>query len=402
MLELSAPVGLIMSRVKELESAVVMRTNALAMKTEEFASKQKQAMERIEAQREEKEAKVKEVKELAESTPIALAPMVEKAYTSIEATMVSYVEEYPISPEISMSKEAMEEFQEGFSKGLNASLETAILENTEIMQNEIQKRVQQVVEDLQVFSNQLTATLQEVENLIPKADFSSGGSGSKALDYAAVGLEVVTNFTNIVPGLGAAITGFRDHGFLGGVVGLGVGYATTMATAWGTAFILASLGVATAAITAPALVISGIIGALGGKKIVNMIFGKPKHGKQSTAPQPLNEKQLLQLRTNMVQAASGAVTKMKEDRELERWLEETSKETFSSLSMRLDQEAEQAIQGMEDTWTKIQVDLAKSEAEKNAVMKEMKETKDDVIKVLEEIKPIKDKMDAALNAASKA
>ena len=356
LLELSSPVGLILSRVKELESAVAMRTNALGMKAEEFSSKQKEAMERIKAQREEKEAKVKEVKELAESTPIALAPMVEKAYASIEDEMVSYVKEYTISPKISTSKEAMENFKGGFSQGSDESLEMVLVENIELIKNEIRKRVQEVIENQQVFSKQLTVSLEDVVNLISNTDYNLDGKG-----WAYVFLEhvPVKNYTNFIP---------------------------MVVSKWEGREIVDRL-------------INRVL-IVGGYPVV----GNPQHNFLNLFPRhlrhPLTGQRIQWIRSQLVQSVRDFVSSLSKQRTFEKWLEETSEKTFGKLSTCLEQEAEQALQGMHDTLVKIEVDLAKSETNKKAILDDLQMTKDDVINILKEIKPIRDKLEVTLNSPS--
>ena len=93
---------------------------------------------------------------------------------------------------------------------------------------------------------------------------------------------------------------------------------------------------------------------------------------------------------------------MRAEQILENWLKDTTDATFGGLSERLDQEAEQALQGMQDTLTKIQVDLANGEAKRTESMRRLKETQDELIAVLTNIKPIKDKLDSAINQSVEA
>lgn len=238
--------------------------------------------------------------------------------------------------------------------------------------------------------------VEEIQCLIPKA--GKGISGDM-WDYAAMGLEVATNFTNIVPGLGAAITGFRDHGVLGGVVGLGAGYAATMAGAYGMGYLLAAVGLAGTAAFAPlALVGAGVIGAFGGKAVTNGIFeliGKPRKQTAST-PGQLKESDLQSIRRNILDSVMDNIARMRADQVLEKWLKDITDRTFGGLSERLDQEAEQVLQGLQDTLTQIQIDLANSESKRMESMSRLKETQEELIAVLTSIKPIKDKLDAVM------
>lgn len=408
MLELVSPVGVILSKAKEVQSAIEMRTNAMAMDKEKFEKIQQEAMNRIEAQRKEKKAKVREIKGVAASTYQDLMPMVAAAYNNLEQSLTAYVEQYPISASdfAGETKEQAEQaanvFSETVSTRINEQIGAVLQENTEKMQVEITRRMNNEIEGLEIYNKQLTMELENIQCLIPKTDVSFNNS---ALDYAAMGLEVVTNFTNIVPGLGSAITGFRDHGVLGGVVGLGAGYVATQAGILGSAVLLTATGLATSVALPLVLVGGGLIGAVGGKKITNAIFkmfGKGTEKKATGAPSTLRENDLQTIRGNILSSVMNNISQMRAEQVLENWLKDTTDATFGGLSERLDQEAEQALQGMQDTLTKIQVDLANGEAKRTESMRRLKETQDELIAVLTNIKPIKDKLDSAINQSVEA
>ena len=97
MLELAPIVSAIMSKLKEADETIVMRTNAMNMEQEKFEKMQTEAMEKIQASRDEKKQKVKEIKGIATAMYQELQPDVAETYNVLDEAVQEYVESFPIS-----------------------------------------------------------------------------------------------------------------------------------------------------------------------------------------------------------------------------------------------------------------------------------------------------------------
>lgn len=404
MIELVPSVGTIMSRLKEADETIIMRQNALNLEQDQFMQLQKEAVEKINLSRSEKKQKVKEIKGIAASIYQELQPDVVCAYKELEDTVIEYVENYTIDSEYFADDSAIEAFQELISAGINNKFEMCLQECTEKMQVKIQDRLGQELESLEVYSKQLEAGVNEVRDLIPQIksvsiDENESENQLDQLDAVAMGVETVTNFLPIVPGLGGAISGFKDHGLLGGIVGFGSGFAVTNIAAYATAYTLIStLGVAASAAIVPVGVIAGIAGAFGGKKITNVLFNIFGNKTPKSVPQKriISEKDILNVRNSLKEGVKNNVNNLRAEHSLENWLKAVTDETFVSLSDKLDREAEEVLQGLQDTLTNIQVDISKGELHKESVSKQLNEYHQELMEIAEMIAPVKERLNVAL------
>lgn len=408
MIELVPSVGSIMSRLKEADETIIMRQNALNLELDQFMQLQKEAAEKINESRMEKKQKVKEIKGIAASIYQELQPDVVSAYKELEDTVIEYVENYTIDSENFADENSVKSFQELISAGINNKYEMCLQECIEKMQVKIQDRLGQELENLEVYSKRLESDVSEVREMVPQIKSVSAVENKSEnqldkLDAVAMGVETVTNFLPIVPGLGGAISGFKDHGLLGGIVGFGSGFAVTHFAAYATAYtLIGAMGMAASAAIVPIGVIAGIAGAFGGKKITNILFDRFGNKTPKSVPQKrtISEKDILNVRSSLKEGVRKNVNHLRTEHTLENWLKEVTDETFASLSDKLDREAEEVLQGLQDTLTNIQVDISKGELHKESVLKQLNEYHQELIEIAEMIAPVKKRLNAALSEAT--
>ncbi len=401
MLELVAPVNTILSKGKDVMNAIAMRRSALEMNAQEFEAAEQEAIDALEQSRREAKAKEAETFGKGRATYERLLPQAAEGYRDIEQEMNRFVDTYPIKAEQLSTAEKFKAFEEKLNQEISQSLESCMQEITEKIQVQIQQELDKEVESISKFDRKFTA---DIDGIVSKLIIEqSKGSGTKkldALDAAAVVLEVATNFTSIVPGVGSALTGFKNHGVLGGIVGLGTGYVTTMGTAWAGGMILGAAGiVVTSAAAIPVLVIAGVVGAIGGRAITDAVFGLfgQKRSEQKQAGfHPLKEADIPRLRDNLKKNVKENIMKLQEERMLENWLKNTTNEVFAGLSQELRRETEEALQTIQSTLTGIKVELAESRANYEAAMKGLNDDTEMLAEISNAIMPIKEKIDTSL------
>ena len=154
---------------------------------------------------------------------------------------------------------------------------------------------------------------------------------------------------------------------------------------------------------APILIASGVVGAFGGKKITEGIFkffGKEKKSKEKTVQRKeLSENDIVTIRNNLVNSIHDSVNKLRADHTLENWLKNITDETFETLADRLDRETEDALRGLQETLTNIQVDLGKGEVHQKEMQERLNGYHQDLMNIANTIAPVKEKLDESLSAA---
>ena len=380
----------------EADETIVMRTNAMNMEQEKFEKMQTEAMEKIQASRDEKKQKVKEIKGIATAMYQELQPDVAETYNVLDEAVQEYVESFPISMRDFADETAVTAFQERVAAGINGRLETCIQESTEKIQVKIQERLNGEVSDLEIYSKQLTADIKSIRCMVPgtSAERLTGKNKLDGRDIAAMGVEAATNFTNIVPGLGGAISGFKDHGLIGGIVGFGAGYIATKAAIYTTAYAAgAVLGTAAMGLLAPILIVTGAAGAFGGKKITNAILDRFQKKRN------LTENDMVTIRNNLIDSIHEEINKLRVQHILEDWLKNLLDETFNALAQKLNRETEDVLQGLQDTLTDIQVDLGKGKVHREAIREKLNGYHQELVDIAKVIAPVKARLDETLSRA---
>lgn len=402
LLELVPSVSAVMSKLKEADENIVMRNNAMALDAAEFDRMYEEAVARINESREEKKRKVKEIKGLSASICQELQPEVLDAYNYLQQTVETFIEGYSITDNDFADDAAAAMFSKKASTAINGIFERCMEESTEKMLVKIQNRVKQEIEDIEVYNKKISANVQEIRGLISGPTIQKEASEKiDKVDMAAMAVETVTNFTNIVPGLGGAISGFKDHGVLGGLVGFGTGYIATHAVAYGACQVaMATLGAAASTAVVPILVIAGVVGAFGGKKITNALFNTFKKPSSTNTTRKLSESDILRIRKSFVEEANKNVNNLRVERVLEKWLKDVTDDTFTKLSEKLDAETEAALQGLQENLTKVQVDLGKNKVHRDAVQKDLEEMHQALMEIANLIAPVKKRLDEAFQANS--
>ena len=400
LLELVPMISSILSKLKEADETIVMRTNAMNLKQEQFAKVKEEAVEKINRTREEKKKKVEDIRNVADSICMELQPDVVEAYGWIEDALTEYVDQYEIAADCMSDEGKTNSFQAEVTAGINRRMESAMQESTEKMQIRINDRLGTEMDGLTSFGKKLDAEISDIRGLVSMPSDPSGAGKFGTMDAVAIGVETVTNFTSIVPGLGGAISGFKEHGVLGGLVGFGTGYALTNAAAFTTAFLLTSIGISASAVMIPALLISGVIGGFGGKKITDMIFrkfGKQKDRGQS-GEKELSEKEILAIRARLKESVLASIQELRKEQAIENWLKTATNDTFTALSEKLDRETEEVLKSLQDTLTNIQIDIGKDEAQKEVILKQLNDDHQELIQIAEAIAPVKERLNAVLSA----
>lgn len=379
MLELISPVNSVLSIAKEAEKAIHMRTDSLQLEAAEFESIQQEAMEKIRQGRDQKKAEVAAVKNRASSLYHDLLPQVYDAYPAIEEQLQSYVDEFPISNADVKNDKATEATAERFTKGAEAEAMSLLSAYTEKIMVEIQNRVGDEMIELSRFMRELSDDLAQTQVKLTRQ------SSSGAFEWGVVAVDTLTNCVGLF-GIGGILTGWKEHGLPGALVGGGVGFVAGYGamTALATAGVAAGLAATT--IFLPMVLVGGIVSAFAGKGAVKMLFGGNK------------DKEIAALRSELRKYVARYIDELRKSRPLETWLSDTTNSTYKAIAEQLDQDVEATLLSMERNLTQIKLDLQKNASEREKLLGDMDKLNKSLLNVCENIKPVKEKLAAALNS----
>lgn len=378
-LELIHPMNQMLSVSKEIAENLKMRCNALRMDAEEFERIQMESIAKIKETREKKKEEISRWRLQGQATSADLLPDVIAAYDEVESALTEYVDRYEITEANLASKDAIQNLVDAVTANFNSQVEEILAIHAERMMAKVQDQLGSDVEKLKNFGEEFNANLSSIHMDIASHAEIGGGSNSTLknvlLDVGGI-CAGIAMFGAFIPGVGGLIAGFREHGAKGAVVGGVAGGAI------GAAAIGAGLALGIGAL--PLALIGGAAAAFGGKKIVELVFGKKQ---RVTADS---------IRSSMYDSVQNTMAELKKERLLETWLETTCKQAYNEVAANIDSEWENSLRTMEETLTQLQVDLKMKAADKEKAEADLAEYAAIIESVCTSIKPIREKLAKSL------
>lgn len=370
LLELVAPVNTILGAAKEAEDIIAMRKNALEMDQQEFEKVKQEAIQQIREVREKKGEEVDRVKAQSKNIYGELLPQLDEIYEELTARVIAVVDNYPLSAESVKNKEAEAAAAEQVSKSMDAELQICLSENMERLQMVIMDRLGEEMVNIQDYNQSIMGNMSEIRCMIPNK------SGIDTGDIAGIVVDTVTSYGGIMA-IGGIISGWKENGIPGALVGGGAGFA---------AGYLAMLGaVSIGVVGLPLALIGGLVSTFGGKAVTRLVFGKK-----------IAERNVEQLRGEIRRSAYENLDSLRNQRMLENWLKETADNAFLKLSETLDKETEIMLQNTERTLSQIHIDLERNKANKENILKELEKKQNLLKEMCETILPVKKKLDESM------
>lgn len=378
MLELISPVNSILSIAKEAEHTIHMRMDAMQMEAEEFEKVQKEAIEKIKKGRESKKTEIEAVKARAGGLYHDLLPEVNAGYAALEEHLQNYVDNFPISSEDVKTSKVTEETIARFIKGAEQEGMARLTACTEKMEIEIQNRVGDEIVEISKFAQELSEDLTKTQMKITKRDSSS------MFDWGVVAVDALTNGVGLI-GIGGLLSGFKERGLPGALVGGGVGFLAGYSSYIATSVVGIALGLTGGALILPVIVASGIVSTFAGKGAVKKIFGKNK------------EKEIAALRTELHKYVNQYIEDLRMKRPLETWLRDTTNTTYKAVAEQLNQDVESTLLSMENNLTRIKLDLQKNATQRKQILSDMERLGQTLQDVCAKIGPVRERLASALN-----
>ena len=388
-LELIHPVNQIISVAKTSLETIETRINALELDSDEFERIQKESIEKIAETRKKKKDEISLLKAKGKTLYADLLPELDAAYDEVANSSIDYVNQLSITEENVSSKANIDTFANAVSVDLQKNIETDFAVVTEKLSGKIDEQLGKDIEGLNDFGAEFNSAIEKI-NISLNSKSSKSINGSSLMKNARdslidVGVLYGTSllFGGCIPGVGGLIAGWREHGIggaaVGGLAGAGIGLATFALTA--------SLPI----VGLPLALIVGAAATFGGKAVTDLVFGRKKESGGSS---------IEEVRNQLIASTENAIEDMKKEKVLEKWLKDFCESSYESVAGNIDQEWENTLVTLEQNLSQIKADLQMNESNKQNIKSDMDEYVETVKEVLDEIKPIHEKLTAALKSAT--
>lgn len=391
MLELLHPVNQLLSVAVESAKTIQMRADSLRLDADEFKKVQKESMNKIKDTRDKKKQEIKTLRAKGKTLYADLLPEVSPLYDEIKESLYSYVQELSISESDLTDEAKRQEFSEKLSKDFNYEMECQLNIQIERLYNKVQNQLGQDVDELKEFGVEFNASMNEIQTNIQTNAVSSGSSGGTGGTIIAGAVEGIANVAlasfagGLIPGIGGIISGYREHGFKGALVGGASGAAISFATILG----LGSLGL----VGLPLAIAGGLVASFGGRAITRLFFGK----KDNPAPKQTPTIDIEKVKAGIYDSVDNNITQMRNSATIEKWLKDTCDEMYNKMADDIDREWENTLVTMEENLSQIKLDLQQSEDNRKKTEEDLEEYAAVIKNVVDMITPISNKLNAALN-----
>jgi hypothetical protein len=252
----------------KVHQQVLIRRGAIGLESSRFEQVFKENEARLQDLRRDYELELRSMDRASTELAETLRPLAKRLSDKIIEGAEDLIANYPLDA-ASIDKARLEKTEASLNKALTNKLQSIGRREAERLNLEIEKGVFAELERLQGVSQQMTQSLRAIE-----FDFRAPGAddGDDDLNLLAGGIAGV--FSAFAGGaVGGGLSGYRIAGVEGAALGAGTGLALGFGTAVGLLAGAITIGLPlTWPVTLPALAVSGVIGSLGGKAIVNRVF----------------------------------------------------------------------------------------------------------------------------------
>ena len=373
-LELSAPLNAINRTAVEIAKAAATRKNALALSAQEFEDCQKEALEEIRQLREKKRAERKRLQESSGRVRSQLEMEVMQFYPQLKAALQSKVDEAAAELDpVTLAKQAG---QEAAVEKLQGVVSQAMTDEMSLFSERIHVQLQEILGEEAI---QIGQFFGEVSNRLDMTLAGIGGkkSGLDASEIAASGMDALMGGL----GIGGIVSGYKNAGIKGALVGGGIAFASYVAVCTG--FMLAF-----GAFSLPISLVCAVAGSLSGKFFTKKIFKKD-----------VGLKELEKIKEAMHKGVDELIAQMQYDRELEKWVEDLVDNRFTDLIRSMEDECERMLKDTESNMDSIKQDLTQNEFTRRQLEEDCNDVIAAVEKLQKELSPVVDRVRYVLENA---
>ena len=372
-LELGGPLNVLDRTALEVAKTAETRKNALQLSGEEFASRQREMLAQINDMRRQKTEEKKRLHAKAVHTKNELESEVRRFYPELKTRLEEKLEQTEVDPATLKNEAGRSAAAAALQKAVSDEMKSALAIFTEKMEAKLKTIVGEEAMRLGEFTEKMSSQLDGF-----RRDFASD-KGLDTTNLMAIGVDVLTDFMGLY-GIAGIVSGYREAGIKGAVAGGGVGLVANLAAA----SLLASMSI----VGLPMLVISCAVGSVVSKKFAGFLFAKD-----------VGQRKLNELRAQLRKNLEEVLDDMESGRELENWVCQRVEQSFDELTACMEDECEKMLKDTESTMDAIKKDLVQNEVQRKKLAEEYDESLVSVKQILENLKPIHDRVRRVLAEA---
>lgn len=354
-IELGGPISVITRYSKEIGAAAQLKKEAINRSEEEIERTKEETIAAIEQARLDKKTEKKRIKAAGEKNYNECVDMLGDFYSNLRTAGCNVIDEKL------RDIKGKDIIFEGKEKKLKESIISDVKEamdkrTSDFMEIVINKISSDINADMEISNKFILDTTSAVSDKL---------TGTLKTDLVGIGVDVLTDFIGI-NGVGGIISGFKQAGVKGAVVGGGIGLVANLAVYAA----IASLGL-------PAVIISCAAGTFASKLATKFIFGK---------------NQVDKLKDSLYELVDDTIAEIKEKLTVEQWIRKTVSDSYEKYEASVEEEIEKFLEETSDTIRSITADAAKNEAEKKQLAADCDEALEAVSKVTQMLRPIYEKI----------
>lgn len=380
-LELTGPLNAINRTASDLAKATATRKSALALSAQEFAECQNNALEQIRVLRQEKQTEKQRLKVSAADAKVKMEQMVVQFYPQLRQKLLREVENCAANIDLESLKD--EAGQKTAASILQKAVSKAMEQEMAVVSERVQVQLQEIIGDeaerLEGFMTDMSSGISKMQ-----MDIGSGNKIFDGTDLIATGVGAFA--LGYIPGIGGAITGFKNAGWKGALVGGGTGLVATYGAASIIGSVMSAAAISTFAL--PVLVICGAAGALSGKFLTKAIFAKD-----------IGKKKLEEIKKSMNEGIDKLIAEMQIRRELENWASDVAEKRFDELIAGMEAECERMLRDTEASMDAIKQDLTENEIHRKQMEEACDAMLSNVKALCESLVPVDEKVKEVLARA---
>jgi len=248
---------------------VAAREGGLRISAQEFEEIYQRTHEQLEGLRQKQVDELRRVDRAEQRALTAALQTFDGLLADMRRAAETVVAQAPVST-ADIDKKKQQETLERLGRLVSSSVQEAVRIRSEAIQREITRELDREIERLQGFATEVREVLGEIVLRLSEAGKNSAARGESGVDTA---VHALTGFAPIP--VGGVLTGYREAGLKGAAVGGIAGVGTGLGAAFGAGVVIALLGLPlTWPVVLPALLLSGIASAFGGKWATRLAFGQ--------------------------------------------------------------------------------------------------------------------------------